>query len=87
MVVCAKVIRPVRCFMGIGRDVRDDNGELWDSRELQLYIPSLSVKNAHGGWTLSPVAMQHLRVLWTKSADQVDIDDWNETRPRHGRVG
>lgn len=86
LVVCAKVIRPIRCFMGVGRDVRDVNGEVWDSRELQLYIPNLSVKTAQGHRTLSPEAMQHLRVLWVKSAGAVSIADWNDVRPRNGRV-
>jgi hypothetical protein len=88
VVVCARVIRPIRCFMGVGRDVRDEkNGELWDSRELQLYIPNLSVKTRAGHLTLSEEARQHLRVLWVKGADAVTISDWNELRPRQGRVG
>ncbi len=78
-VVAAMVTAPIKCFLGVGRKVNDGKtGEVWDSRELQLYIPNLSFKHPTGKWTLSPMARQHLRVLWVKPADEFRSWIWHE---------
>ncbi len=71
-VVHVMVIKPIKVFMGVGRDIYDPgHGEKWESRGLQIYIPGMS-ENKNGVYTLSQVARSHLNIVWVKSSDAFD---------------
>lgn len=87
-VVCMRVVDLVRCFLGVGRDIEDeDHGEVWDSRGLQLYIPNLSAKDpARNVYTLTDQALRYVSVEWVKPASAFQIEHWNATMPSGARI-
>jgi hypothetical protein len=87
-VVCARVVQPIRAFLGLGRKIEDeDYGEVWDSRGLQLYIPNLSEKDpTRGVWTLHAEARRHLSVDWVKPASAFELEHWNANMPEGSRI-
>jgi len=74
-VVCVTVIRPIRCFIGVGKKIVDDDGEDWDSRELQLYIPNMTSKSA-GRVVLNPYAANYIRINWVQPSNQINVSLW-----------
>ncbi|MCA9649362.1 MAG: hypothetical protein KC501_05605 [Myxococcales bacterium] len=87
-VVCARVIDDIRCFLGMGRDITDEeHGEVWDSRGLQLYIPNLSHKDpTSGAYTLTAEASRHLSVEWVMPAAAFELEHWNANMPERSRI-
>ncbi len=85
-VVCARVVQPVRCFLGVGLAVTEDEefgGGQWDSRAHQLYIPHLGEKDeSRGVWTMTADARAHMQVAWVKSATTFGREDWNAEMDR-----
>jgi hypothetical protein len=72
--VCARVAKPVKCFMGMGRDIWDEaNREFMGHRGVQLYIPGLSVFT--GGMVhLSNPAKAHLGFHRPRPASTLNLE-------------